>query len=297
MYNPQLRVFVCVADCGSFNKAAEKLFLSPPSVMKQINALEKHLDLQLLSRTNHGIHLTPAGQVIYRQAKKMFELSELSIEEARKISTQKKTTFYIGSSLLNPCKPFMDLWYQFTPSLAGFRLHIIPFEDDHTGILSEIGALGDKFDFLIGVCDSKLWLNRCNFLPLGSYQHCVAMPRDHRLASKKRLTIKDLYGETLMMVRPGDSSVVDSLRKELERHPQITVKDTHPFYDIEVFNQCEQSRNLMLSIECWKDVHPALTTLPVDWDFPIPYGILYPLHPSLEIRHFIQLVTDYLSQS
>ena len=84
MYNPQLRVFVCVADCGSFNKAAEKLFLSPPSVMKQINALEKHLDLQLLSRTNHGIHLTPAGQVIYRQAKKMFELSELSIEEARK---------------------------------------------------------------------------------------------------------------------------------------------------------------------------------------------------------------------
>lgn len=118
MYNPQLRVFVCVADCGSFNKAAEKLFLSPPSVMKQINALGKASGSPTAFSYQSRNSSDTGGQVIYRQAKKMFELSELSIEEARKISTQKKTTFYIGSSLLNPCKPFMDLWYQFTPSLA-----------------------------------------------------------------------------------------------------------------------------------------------------------------------------------
>ena len=41
MFNPQLTVFVKAADCGSFNKAAELLYLSPPSVMKQINGLEK----------------------------------------------------------------------------------------------------------------------------------------------------------------------------------------------------------------------------------------------------------------
>lgn len=38
MFNSQLTVFVCVADCGSFNKAAEKLYISPPSVMKQLMA-------------------------------------------------------------------------------------------------------------------------------------------------------------------------------------------------------------------------------------------------------------------
>ena len=75
MFNSQLTVFVCVADCGSFNKAAEKLYISPPSVMKQINALEKHLDLKLLDRTNQGIHLTAAGQVIYRHAKYLFDYS------------------------------------------------------------------------------------------------------------------------------------------------------------------------------------------------------------------------------
>ena len=36
MYNPQLETFLCVAECGSFNKAAEKLFISPPAVIKQI---------------------------------------------------------------------------------------------------------------------------------------------------------------------------------------------------------------------------------------------------------------------
>ena len=62
MYNPLLTAFVCAADCGSFTKAAEKLYLSPTAVMKQINTLESHLQLQLISRTNQGIRLTPSMQ-------------------------------------------------------------------------------------------------------------------------------------------------------------------------------------------------------------------------------------------
>ena len=46
MYNPQLETFLCVAECGSFNKAAEKLFISPPAVIKQINLLEENLDFE-----------------------------------------------------------------------------------------------------------------------------------------------------------------------------------------------------------------------------------------------------------
>ena len=290
MYNQQLKIFTCVADCGSFNKAAERLFMSPPSVMKQINALEKHLDLKLFDRTNQGICLTPAGQVIYRHARFLFEYSENAINEARQTEHLCKTTFCVGSSLLNPCKPFMDLWYTVNKKFPGYKINIIPFEDDHEGILSEISALGKKFDFLIGVCDSLLWLDRCNFLQLGTYQHCVAVPRLHRLAHKKRLTIKDFYGETFMMVKRGDSSVVDSIRTQLEKHPQIKIMDTPQFYDINVFNQCEQMQNIMLTIECWKDVHPALVTIPVDWNYPIPYGILYPMHPSKDIQHFIECV-------
>lgn len=45
MFNPQLTAFLCAADCGSFNKAADQLYISPTAVMKQINGLEKHLGL------------------------------------------------------------------------------------------------------------------------------------------------------------------------------------------------------------------------------------------------------------
>ena len=75
MYNPQLDAFVQVADCGSFNKAAEALYLSSTAVIKQINALEKHLDLQLVFRTNHGITLTEAGKVLYKHAKGIMDYS------------------------------------------------------------------------------------------------------------------------------------------------------------------------------------------------------------------------------
>ena len=83
MYNPQLKIFVAVADCGSFTKAAESLFITPPAVMKQINALEKHLELKLLERTPQGVRLTAAGEVVYKDAKFLFDYSRTSIENAR----------------------------------------------------------------------------------------------------------------------------------------------------------------------------------------------------------------------
>jgi len=68
----------------------------------------------------------------------------------------------------------MDLWYQVNKNPPGYKLHVVPFEDDHKGILSEISALGEKFDILVGVCDSEQWLNRCNFLQIGTCAHCCA---------------------------------------------------------------------------------------------------------------------------
>lgn len=290
MFNSLLPIFVCVADCGSFNKAAEKMYISPPAIMKQINALEKHLDMKLFDRTNQGIRLTPAGKVIYRHAKFLFDYSEKAIEEAKREMQMFETTFCIGSSLLNPCKPFMDLWYKVNDNFPGYKLHIIPFEDDHEGILSEISALGEKFDFIVGVCDSTQWMNHCNFQQIGTCQHQIAVPREHRLAQKKCLTTQDLYGETLMMVKKGDSKVVDNIRAELIKYPQIKIEDTPQFYDIKVFNHCVQSQNIMLTLDCWKDVHPGLVTIPMDWDYPIPYGLLYSLQPTDDIKLFLKII-------
>ena len=69
MYNPQLDTFLCVADAGSFNKAAERLYISPPAVIKQINLLEESLQVQLFTRTHRGLVLTEAGKSLYQDAK------------------------------------------------------------------------------------------------------------------------------------------------------------------------------------------------------------------------------------
>ena len=211
MYNPLLNTFLEAVDCGSFTKAAEKLFISPTAVMKQINNLEEHLSVKLIERTPSGIRLTSAGKVIYRDAKFMIDYSQKSVAEAKAAADRYDATFCVGTSLLNPAKPFMDLWYKLNHDFPSYKLHLVPFEDNHEGILSEIKSLGEKFDFLIGVCDSKAWLSLCNFLPLGRYKKMIAVSREHRLANKKTVELSDLEGETLMMVKKGIFTICRSL--------------------------------------------------------------------------------------
>ena len=176
--------------------------------------------------------------------------------------------------------------------LTDYRLHLVPFEDNHEGIVSEIKNLGEKFDFLVGVCDSKIWLSICNFLPLGRYKKMIAVSRDHKLASKSCIEIEDLYGENLMMVARGDSGINDFIRNDLERnHPEINIVDTPQFYDWSVFNSCADSGNVLLTIECWKDVHPGLVSIPLNWDYSIPYGILYSKDAPDDVNEFVRLAS------
>lgn len=162
----------------------------------------------------------------------------------------------MGTSLLNPAKPFMDLWYRVNRYFPDYKLHLVPFEDDHEGIITELSRLGEKFDFLIGVCDSRTWLSHCNLLPLGRYRKMIAVSREHRLAQK----------------------------------PQIRLEDTPPFYDMSVFNRCAETGNVLLTLECWTEVHPALVSIPVDWDYTISYGLLYSLNPTGDVRRFVETV-------
>lgn len=297
MYNPMLHTFIAVADCGSLTKAAEHLYISPTAVMKQMNTLEAHLDVKLIDRTPSGIRLTAAGAIIYQDAKFMIDYSKKSIASAKAALCTSDTTFCVGTSLLNPAKPFMDLWYHVNKDFPEYKLHLVPFEDNHEGILSEISQLGQKFDFLIGVCDSRSWLDRCRMLPLGRYKKMIAVSRDHHLAGKECINLEDLHGETLMMVKRGDSGVNDFLRNDLEEnHPEIHIEDTPYFYDLSVFNRCAETGNVLLTIECWKDVHPGLVSIPINWDYSIPYGLLYSSNAPEDVLKFVRTVDTFIHE-
>lgn len=127
MFNHNLTAFVYAIDSGSFTKAADKLFITPTAVMKQINSLESHLDLKLIERTSQGVRLTPAGEVIYRDAKFLFDFSKRSIENAKQAANVHDKTFRVGTSLLYPAKAFMDLWYKVSGQFPDYKLHLVPF--------------------------------------------------------------------------------------------------------------------------------------------------------------------------
>lgn len=110
------------------------------------------------------------------------------------------------------------------------------------------------------------------------------------------MKLSDLYGETLMMVKQGDSKVNDILREDLNRnHPAIQIEDTPQFYDISVFNRCAETGKVLLVLECWQDIHPALVSIPVEWEYSSPYGLLYAANPSANVVKFINQVKKTIS--
>ena len=85
----QLRSFAAVVQQGSFTKAAERLYLSQPTVSSHVQALEEELGRRLLLRTTKSLEVTPIGQEVYRRAVEMLALqrqtTDLCAQDRRRI--------------------------------------------------------------------------------------------------------------------------------------------------------------------------------------------------------------------
>ena len=85
MYSNQLETFLRAAQMGSFSRAADKLYISPNAVLKQINALEERLGVKLFKRTHRGIELTEGGKLLYREAEYIINYCEDAVNRARAV--------------------------------------------------------------------------------------------------------------------------------------------------------------------------------------------------------------------
>lgn len=295
MFHPNIEVFVQVADCGSFSKAAAARFCSPVSIMNQINALEWRVGIKLLERTNHGVELTPAGQSLYEDSKKIMAASEGAIRRARHLAGSEQGIIRLGTSFLRPCKPLLDVWAAIDAERTDFQIRIIPFDDSPASLTAMLESLGKDIDCFVGPCDAFLWKKRYNICLLAQQRCCVALSKKHRLAGKKQLTWNDLEGESLMLVKRGVSPVLDRMRDEIDTdHKNIHLIDIPNIYDAEAFNQCEQFGYLMETPEIWADVHPSLVTLPMEWEYTMPYGVVYAKKPSVIFNEFIKIIIKYI---
>lgn len=287
----QMITFIQVADSGSFSKAAEKLFISPTAVIKQMNLLESTVGVPLLYRTNHGIQLSDAGRSFYKDAKEILYSTEAAIIRARKTVQDNKHIIRVGSSLLNPCKVLLDIWNGIREQYPQFIIKIVPFDDKSDAPEETYLSLGKRFDILVAPKVIVNWKGPFQALKLGEYRFSFAVSIRNHLAQKKVLSLADLHGEQLIIVKRGASGLIDSIRDFIvEQHPEIHIVDAGQPYSIDVFNRCEQGNEVLLTLDAWDLVHPSLITIPSDMNFACPYGLLYPLAPSSPVFEFIEIL-------
>ncbi len=287
MYNHQLDAFIRVADMGSFGKAAESMYISPPALIQQINLLEGRCGFKLFNRSNHGVKLTPAGKSLYEDAKTLIHLSDDALQKASRLADQSETTVRIGTSLLYKCRMLPELWAKISEKHPELKIEILPMaEYEKRG--SIFASLGVHYDLFEGLYGSDAWKGMCQFLKLAEVPICCAVSKSHRLAKVKKLTMADLNGEYLVMPIQGVSSELDAFRKELTRKfPTVHIIDSS-YYGVDTFTMCEVNPYILITQPVYKDIHSNLITIPLETDYTMPYGFVYSNDLSTATKKFIQ---------
>ena len=290
MYNPQLETFLRVADAGSFSRAAEEAYITPTAVIKQINLLEESLGVKLFDRTHRGLTLTKAGRSLYQDAKYIIQYCRDSVVRAKNAMLEDTNVIRVGSSPMTPAQILMQLWSKVNETCPDIKFQIVPFENSLENAREILGNLGRRIDIVGGIFDeTMLALRGCAGLELIRAPFQCAMSVHHRLAVKDRLQLSDLHGENLLLMHRGWSHYVDQLRDDLwQHHPQIQIVDFN-IYSMDIFNRCESTNDVLLSIPGWASVHPLLKSIPVEWNYSIPYGILHSPEPSPIVQRFLDV--------
>jgi DNA-binding transcriptional LysR family regulator len=94
----QLRILKAIANEKSFTKAAEILYVSQPSLSKQIKILETRLGISLLNRENNTISLTEAGKVFLQYSERILALCEESCRALNDVKNGDRGNLIVGAS-------------------------------------------------------------------------------------------------------------------------------------------------------------------------------------------------------
>lgn len=297
MYNLQLENFIRTAEAGSFNKAAGEAHITVAAMIKQINSLEADIGVTLFIRTRRGLALTHAGESFYKDAKYMIEYNRKAVARAKAVMKEETNVVRIGTSPMMPAQLLTNLWPQIHQYCSDVSFQLVPFENTPENAREILKNLGENIDVVPGVFDETLLnLRRCAGFEISKEPICCAVSIYHPLAKKDKLTMEDLYGENLMIIHRGWSRFMDEVRDEILGNQLPVNLVDFDFYDVDIFNQCERQKNVLLVIEKWSCVHPMMKVIPVDWEYAISFGILYPFRPSVMLNRFLDAVRFVASE-
>jgi LysR family hydrogen peroxide-inducible transcriptional activator len=192
-----LRYLVAVADTRHFGRAAERSFVSQPTLSAQLKKLEEYLGVQLIERAPKRVSLTAAGEEVVARARRILEASDEIVELARGHSDPLAGRLKLA--LLPTIGPYL------LPNVAGKlrrqlpRLELMLYEYQTDTMLEKLHS--GEID--VGILALPVPMDGLESFLLYREPFTVALPAGHRLASRQSIKVDDLSQETLLLLEDG----------------------------------------------------------------------------------------------
>jgi DNA-binding transcriptional LysR family regulator len=220
-----LRYFVAVAEELSFTRAARRVHIGQPPLSHQIQALEEEIGARLLDRSRHHVRLTEAGTLFLEDARRILALSAGAADTARRAERGELGRLRIG---FIQSMAFTSI---FPNVINCFRKQFphVTLQLQEMSTMRQIEALNDR-SLDVGFMrpmDSRVSAG-LHLTTMREYGLAAVFPLHHRMARRKRISIKDLEGEDFIMF-PFDEGTtlapqLRSLCREAGFEPRIVME-------------------------------------------------------------------------
>jgi DNA-binding transcriptional LysR family regulator len=187
----QLRAFLIALEEGSFNRAALRLRVSQSTLSRQMQVLENEIGGALLERTTAGIRPTDAGYALAASLPRVLADYDAAIEGARRLARGQRDLIrlgYLGSAAQMFLDPALSALRRTHPEVKVKLLDLSPGEQIVALRKGEIdlALIGQEGALLSG----EFYIRKLTTLAV-----VAVMPADHPLASRERVSLKELHGE------------------------------------------------------------------------------------------------------
>ncbi len=216
-----LETFCSVVESGSFTAAAEKRYLTQPSVSTHIGDLEKHYGTTLLHRRRGGVTPTDTGKLLYRYAKELLRLAKQTEDAIDDVNQLVRGAVTIGASsvpgtyIIPSCLSLFKHKYP--------RIHLSMKVSDTSMVINQV--YGSSVDF--GIVGERAKKPGLTFTRLTNDRIILAAPQDYKKAS---MTLGELTSTPLIM-REQSSGTRMAVMEQLKKKG-IGEKDLHVIMEL-----------------------------------------------------------------
>lgn len=293
MYDRRLDAIVAAADLGSFSRAAERLRISTPALVKQVSGFEAETGVTLFERSHTGVRLTAPGESLVEDAREIMRRSEAALRRARDVGDGGQAV-RLGVSLMCPGRNTLAMWPRIQQLEPGLRLEIVTVGDLYDPRTSVMGHLGEEVDVIQSSYSTFRWGGSCSLLPIFSTPFSIDVPRTHALAQRDSIRLEDLDGMGVRMLRHANDAT-DQLRDLLMVDRDVRIVDADSF-DFALFNEAEECGDVVVTSGAWSQMHPGFVGIPLDCEIEVPCFLAYPQAPSPQVGRFVSAMERLLAE-